>query len=425
MRIMWASHVIPYPPKSGVHLRSYHLLRAAGMHNDVDLLAFIQEPWLKIFYASREEALEDCTRHLRDICASVRFLPIDNLTRPFGKVRTAIEGVLSRQSYTVRWLQSRAARQAFADCARGAAYDLAHFDTISLAPFRPLFARTPATLGHHNVESHMLRRRSQSETDWLKRWYFLQESSSVGGYETRVAGNFAAHIACSELDCERLRALSAQIHAVAIPNGVDVEYFRPAGRAAQQHTLVFVGSLNWYPNVDAVSFLLREVWPLLKSRVPSVRLDVVGSAPPESILRLAASRADVKVHGFVDDVRPFMDAATLYVCPIRDGGGTKLKLLDAFAMAKCVVAHPIACEGIDVAAGRNVMLADSAAQFADCIQTLLENQILRERIGKAARELVVAHYSFAQIGRRLCEVFEAAAASGRQDLRPSSCGQLI
>src|ERR1700724_3897660 len=107
MRIMWASHVIPYPPKSGVHLRSYHLLRAAGMHNDVDLLAFIQEPWLKIFYASREEALEDCTRHLRDICASVRFLPIDNLTRPFGKVRTAIEGVLSRQSYTVRWLQSR------------------------------------------------------------------------------------------------------------------------------------------------------------------------------------------------------------------------------------------------------------------------------------------------------------------------------
>jgi glycosyltransferase involved in cell wall biosynthesis len=103
--------------------------------------------------------------------------------------------------------------------------------------------------------------------------------------------------------------------------------------------------------VDAVLFLLKQVWPAVKAAVPVLQLDIVGSAPPQSVLETAAPLNDVRVHGFVNDVRPLMDAATLYVCPIRDGGGTKLKLLDAFAMQKCVIAHPIACEGIDVNTG--------------------------------------------------------------------------
>lgn len=105
-----------------------------------------------------------------------------------------------------------------------------------------------------------------------------------------------------------------------------------------------------------------------------MKLDIVGSAPPQSILHLAHGLADVKVYGFVDDVRPFLESAAIFVCPIRDGGGTKLKILDAFAMGKCVVAHPIACEGIDVTSGRNVVLAESADEFIETIQSLLETK---------------------------------------------------
>jgi glycosyltransferase involved in cell wall biosynthesis len=409
MRILWVSHIIPYPPKSGVHLRSYNLLRAVAMQNEVDLVAFVQEPWLEIFYASREEALEDCERHLRQFCRSVRFLPIEKLARPLGKVRTALEGLFFPQCYTIRWLQGVAARKVFANLSRNATYDLVHFDTLSLAPCRPLFSKVPATLGHHNVESQILHRRAQNEGSWLKRLYFNQESRRVRSYEARVAYSFARHIACSELDCERLRAIAPQISAVAIPNGVDVEYFRPSAVATTNKSLIFVGSLNWYPNVDAVLFLLREVWPLLQARVPNVRLDVVGSAPPASVLRLASSLTNVRVHGFVDDVRPLIEGAAVYVCPIRDGGGTKLKLLDAFAMEKCVVAHPISCEGIEVISGRHVLLAETASSFADSIQAVLENLALRESIGKAARELVVNRYSFAQIGAQLCAEFARAA----------------
>jgi polysaccharide biosynthesis protein PslH len=409
MRILWASHIIPYPPKSGVHLRSYYLLREVAARHDVDLLAFIQEPWLDVFYPSRREGMEECARELGKLCRSVRFLPIDNLKRPAGKLRTAAEGLLCPTSYTIRWLQSAQAHAAFAEAARRTPYSLVHFDTIGLAPFRAHFPGTPASLGHHNIESHMLSRRGENERNIAKRLYFLQEGARVRRYEARMAGEFDLHITCSEVDCARLRDVAPSAHAVAVPNGVDVEYFRAAPSDSSAQSLIFVGSLNWYPNIDAVQFLLREVWPEAKARHPDLRLDIVGSAPPSSVVSLAAELKDVRVHGFVDDVRPLMNAATLYVCPIRDGGGTKLKLLDAFAMVKCVIAHPVACEGIDVSPGVNVQLADSAEAFVDAIDRLLSDTAKRFEMGRAARTLVVEKYAFSQIGRRLSDLFEAAA----------------
>jgi len=148
-------------------------------------------------------------------------------------------------------------------------------------------------------------------------------------------------------------------------------------------------------------------------RAPPVVRCRVGSAPPAALVGLAANLPDVTVHGFVDDVRPYMDAAALYICPIRDGGGTKLKLLDAFAMRKCVVAHPIACEGIDAVPGRHVVHAESAAQFVRAIVHLLGRPEERSALGVAARQLVVERYSFAQIWHQLAEVFGALAAKGQ------------
>lgn len=409
MQVLWASHLVPYPPKSGVHLRSFHLLRGVATQHDVDLIAFVQEPWLKIFYGSRTQALAECEKGLREICRSVRFLTIDSLARPAGKLRTAMAGMVSPAGYTLRWLQSSAAQRVFAAAAQERRYGLAHFDTIGLAPYRAPFGPVPATLGHHNIESHMLLRRAANEGDILKRAYFALEGARVRRYEARVAERFAAHITCSELDSERLHAIAPHANAVVIPNGVDVDYFQPRAPEAAAPSIIFVGSLNWYPNVEAVLFLLRDVWPALKAQIPQLHLDLVGSAPPDVVLELASSLPDVTVHGFVDDVRPFMEAATLYVCPIRDGGGTRLKLLDAFAMRKCVIAHPIACEGIDVVPGRHVEHATSAEEFVRSITRLLRAPDERRSMGLAAQQLVTERYSFAQIGRRLADLFGALA----------------
>jgi polysaccharide biosynthesis protein PslH len=424
VRVLWASHIIPYPPKSGVHQRSYHLLKGVAARHEVDLVAFIQEPWLRVFYPSREEALEDCERELRRLCRSVRLISIDGLQRPGGKWRTALEGLILPASYTVRWLQSPGSWRKFGEVARHGSYELAHFDTLGLAPFRRLFAGIPATLGHHNIESHMMQRRAANEANTLKRLYYLQEGMRVRGFEARIAGSFAAHITCSDLDSGRLRAIAPAARVVSIPNGVDVDYFRPAPTDTQRRSIIFVGSLNWYPNVSAVRFLLTQVWPSLKAAVPDLQLDIVGSAPPQSLRDLASAARDVTVHGFVGDVRPLLNAATLYVCPIRDGGGTKLKLLDAFAMQKSVVAHPLACEGIDVIPGRHVEFAESAEAFVERIRTLLQQPGTREQMGRAARQLVLDRYGFAEIGRRLSDLFGSLARPAQAAIGRGLAGDL-
>jgi glycosyltransferase involved in cell wall biosynthesis len=331
------------------------------------------------------------------------------MERPFGKVRTALEGLLFKDCYMARWLRSGVATEVLSRFAKEQRYDLAHFDLISVAPYRRLFADVPATLGYHNIESHMMLRRAEKDRNWPRKLYLWQEGKRLARYERRVAHEFAGHITCSELDSVRLRELVPDIEPVCIPNGVDVDYFAPLHRPAKRHSLIFVGTLTWYPNADAVVFLLREIWPALKAIVPDVTLDIVGAGAPPSVVDLASQCDGVTLHGFVPDIRPLVDAAAIFVCPIRDGGGTKLKVLDAFAMAKCVVAHPIACEGIDVADGVNVGLAESGAGFARQLSSLFDDDERRARIGAAARDLVVSRYAFAAIGQRLEEYLRVLA----------------
>lgn len=404
-RLLWVSHLIPYPPKSGVHLRAYNLLKSTAQAFDVDLVAFIQRHWVETFFKDFDAGVEGCRKELQSFCKTVTFVEIESVSRPRGKLRTALESLLPGYCYTVRWLQSKSASRAIGELCRRHPPDIAHFDTIGLAPYRKLLPRIPATLGHHNVESHMLLRRAANERNLLKKGYFLQEGLRLRNFERRTAADFSVHITCSDLDSSRLREVIPSVNAITIPNGVDTTFFQPQGTPEKPGSVIFVGSFNWYPNADAAEFLLREIWPLVAIRMPGVRLDLVGSGPTPSIRLLASKLENVHVHGFVDDVRPVMEAASLYVCPIRDGGGTKLKLLDAFSMEKCVIAHPIACEGIAVTAGQDVILADSAADFADRIQSLLNDADARRRVGRAARQLVTEQYSFQSIGESLQEVF--------------------
>jgi polysaccharide biosynthesis protein PslH len=156
-------------------------------------------------------------------------------------------------------------------------------------------------------------------------------------------------------------------------------------------------------------FFLRDIWPRLKQRVPDATMDIVGSNPPDLIVQRARALPGVTVHGYLPDVRPLIDTATIFVCPIRDGGGTKLKMLDAFAMSKCVVAHPIACEGINVAPERDVILASTPEQFVTAISGLLIDDERRRAIASAARRLAENEYSFQRIGARFNSAVEAVA----------------
>jgi sugar transferase (PEP-CTERM/EpsH1 system associated) len=417
MNMLWLAHAIPYPPKAGFLLRSYNLLKELARHQTVDLIAFVQEQWVTTLFDNYAAGIEESRRALGEFCRNVTFLPIDNLRRPGGKHITALQALASGSSYSASWLHSSAAREAIARQMAASAYDLVHFDTIGLAPYRDLVQRAPATLMHHNIESHMMLRRADNATHRLARLYFQHEGRLLRKLEQRTASQFSRHITCSDLDSERLKELMPQVDAVAIPNGVDCEFFTSKGGATRPNSLIFVGTMNWYPNVDAMMFFLREIWPGLQQRIPSVTLDIAGSNPPESVVQLAQSLSNVKVHGYVPDVRPMIDSAAVFVCPIRDGGGTKLKILDAFAMKKCVVAHPIACEGIDATDGRDVVFASEPQEFIARIVELLNDDARRARIGAAARELVERQYSFRAIGAQFSQVMADVVHASRTGTR--------
>ena len=200
--------------------------------------------------------------------------------------------------------------------------------------------------------------------------------------------------------------LVPQASVQTIPNGVDIDYFKPQGLPTLPDRLIFVGRMNWYPNIKAVQYIAKNIWPKLKQKHPGLECDIIGANPPMSVITLSKELPGFNVHGFVDDVRPFIESATIYVCPIQDGGGTKLKILDAMAMAKAIVAHPVACEGIGVRNNQNIMIAENETAFVDTIDFLLKTKEKRETLGKNARRLVEEHYNYYSIGKNLSHAFQ-------------------
>jgi len=406
MRILWLSHLVPYPPKAGVLLRSFNLIRELSRYHEINLIAFRQDDFLETFYVDLNEGLSVARAELERFCENVDFVPIQAETQLLGKYKVAVTSLIAGECYTIRWLDSQNTRSAIRKLLTNKTFDLIHFDTISLCPFRDLISGGKISLGHHNIESHMLLRRADKEKSMLKSWYFGQEGHRLEEYERKVCSHFDINITCSVLDSERLRTIAPDATVVEVENGVDLQYFLSRRRTEHRRSLVFVGTMNWYPNIEAAEFLVAKIMPALQRVDPVFHLKIVGSSPAKSVIQIARENGNVAVTGYVDDVRPYIERAEVYVCPITDGGGTKLKLLDAFSMAKAVVCHPVAAEGIDVVPGRDVIFAENVTEFVDAIVRLSNNPNLRGRLGANARALVEKKYSYRSIGEKCSAIFE-------------------
>ena len=262
-------------------------------------------------------------------------------------------------------------------------------------------------LNHHNVESDMMFRRAKKEKNILKKSYFYLEAYKLRVYEKNEINNFNINVTCSDLDSLRIETLSPGVATHVIPNGVDTDFFSASNKVTPDpYYLVFIGGMSWYPNREAMLFFARQVWPLLKEKIPGIHMHVVGEAPPEELHELAKVDDNYHVHGFVDDVKSIFYQAGIYVCPISDGGGTKLKILDALAMGKPIVAHRIACEGIDVIDGTNVLFAEAPEEYVYNIKKLIEDQTLMEELGVNNRKLILEKYSYRVIGGDLLKLLE-------------------
>jgi len=405
LKVLWISHFVPYPPKGGMLSRSYNLLKEVAAANDIYLLAFIQRKPLITMFDSLEQGLRESREHLSVLCKTVEFIDIPSETSRYGKYTEALRSLITRLPYTVNWLTAPGMLQAVNVILDKHNLDVVHVDTISLAQYIDAFRNIPKLLTHHNIESHMMLRRVSGERNPLKKMYYRIEGNKLRAYEKELCRQFQMNITCSSLDSERLREIDNSLEICEIENGVDINYFKPRkDTASNEASLIFVGGLNWYPNRDAMIYFADEIWPLLKKSC-QIRMDVIGQDPPQKLLDLARQDSSYRVHGFVDDVRPYMESAGIYVCPIREGGGTRLKILDALAMKKPLVAHPLSCEGIDVEEGESVLFATQPEEFRDRILLLLGNEELRNRMGAAGRELVRSKYSYTYLGDKLSRLY--------------------
>ena len=401
MKILWLSHVIPYPPKGGVLQRCYNLIKEVSKYHEIQLLSFIQTDILKAMFSSVDKGLSEAKTHLSAFTKYQEYIDIPCERSKYGKELLALTSLITSDPYSINWLKSNKMETSIDRILKESDFDIVHFDTISLAPYASHFPDIPKVMDHHNIESHMMLRRAQQEKNILKKAYYYQEAKKLLTYEKSVCPLFDLHITCSSLDSDRLRDINNSLSIKEVPNGVDVEYFQPMRTNELDNNLIFAGSLNWYPNIDAMLFFADEIWPQLRTENPTVIMNVVGNSPHPRLIELAKSDERFLVHGFVDDVREYISKSSIYVCPIRDGGGTKLKVLDAFAMGMATVAHPVACEGIAVKDGFNVLLAETPSEFVDKINYLLQHPDLRTRIGDNARETALKHYSFEMIGSQL------------------------
>lgn len=412
LKILWLSHLIPYPPKSGVLMRSYHLIHELAKHHDVDLFAFNQSRLFRSHFPDTQIGLATIRDHFRDFIDRFHIEQIPSESRSLGRQMLALGSLIRPDTYTINWLKSRPARKALAQWLRDKNYDLIHFDTISLAPYLPADARCPVAMDHHNIESHMMLRRASHETKALKKWYFSQEGKRLRKYERKTLRRFDAHIVCSVDDQQRLLDLDRSLTVKVVPNGILVKPERPPRNPHYQPPkLLFIGGLDWYPNTDAVHFFLDDIWQLIAREMPLVEIDIIGKNPTEKMRDHAARDKRVHLHGFVDNIARYYEEAAVYVCPIRDGGGTKLKVLDALAHRVPLVGFPAACEGLALENNVHVGIALKPTEFAEKTLSLIKSPAKSQELGDAGYGVVKNEFDVGMIGVELAKFYSGIRAN--------------
>jgi glycosyltransferase involved in cell wall biosynthesis len=378
--------------------RSFHLIVGAAEAFDVDLVTFCQTA-----FHPDESSLAAARQGLKEY---VRILQVCDLPADRGRVSRAWllgTSAFARTPYTIRWNSSRSMWKALRAISSSNRYDLVHFDTIGMFQYRNLFPDSAWVLNHHNIESHLIERRSQG-AGVLARSYLRWEATRLARWERIHGAEADLHLAVSDLDVDRLRRVIGDAPAAVIENAVDTEFFRPTeGRQMPGH-IVFAGRIDAYANAEAVRWMRDEIWPQL--RAGSARsVAIIGRSPPPDIISWGHSAPDVEVTGYVDDVRPYLDAGEVYLCPIRDGGGTRLKLLDAMSMGLPIVSHRMAIEGLSVVPGEHLLVADDAEGLISHVEALLADPERRKKIGRNARARAEELYGAPAVRRRLVAAY--------------------
>jgi polysaccharide biosynthesis protein PslH len=402
MKVLFVAPYLPSPPRFGGQRRMDGLMRGlAAAGHEVSILSF----------TSTDQWTEESAVATRLFCKKVTTLSDLDARSLSEKRRLQLRSLASLNSYEHLQVKRRGDFQRQIDEHLAAEdYDVVQVEFANMASYRysrrgkkPLLV-----LDEHNIEYDLQRRTAGSAEGKFRKVYNSLNWRKLGREEKAAWRRFDGVVLTSVRDAQLLTSVSPETLSAVVPNGVNVEQFQPAPVAPESDQLLFFGANNYFPNHDALIYFIDEILPLVIQRRPNVKLSIVGPGAQPAVL--ARQGRHVEIVGFVDDVMPHLDRASVVVVPLRIGGGTRLKIVEAMAKSKAIVSTRIGAEGIDVTHDRNVLLADSPADFADQVVRALSEPDLTRKLGEQARILAEERYAWTAVVGELVRFYDKLKA---------------
>jgi sugar transferase (PEP-CTERM/EpsH1 system associated) len=395
VKILWVKAGGLIPPDTGGKIRSYNILRQLAKDNEVTFFSF---------YANHEN---DEHRSLGKIFRRVITIPLDvPPTRSIGGVFDYAWNLFSTEPYNLTRYCRPIVRDELRALLREESFDVILCDFLVAAGVIPWDVDLPKVVFTHNVEATIWRRHFEVASNLLWKALSWREWKRMEAAERKYLRKADQVLTVSDNDRNAFAAFLTPEKLTVIPTGADTDFFRPMPENEIPNSMVFVGSMDWLPNEDAMIYFVNEIFPLILEEMPDAVLYIVGRLPSSRLQSLASRHSQVNLTGRVEDVRPYFAKGSVNIVPIRIGGGTRIKIFEAMSMGKAVVSTTVGAEGLPLNDGEHLLLADDPASFARCTLTLLRNPSMRNNLGTAARGLIERKYSWTTVSAGFATVLQ-------------------
>jgi polysaccharide biosynthesis protein PslH len=391
LRVLVLDEGIPYPPNAGKSSRTWNLLRRLASRHSICILCYGHP------YAPG-------TLEARDVGIDLRLVEPRANPEGWRLYLRLFLNLFSVFPFPVTKHYSHAFQRQFDELLNEDSWDLIQCEWTPYARFITHTPKTPVLMATHNVESQIWARRAKHAGNPFAKVFFRSQEWKMRRFEKRALLRASAATVVTSLELSTLRSWGVT-NINLVPNGVDLESRSATPEAEDEDELLFLASLDWYPNLDALGYFVKNILPAVRARRPSVHLRIVGRKPAKSVMEQYSCLPGIDFVGEVNEVRSHLDRATVIIVPLRIGGGSRIKILEALAAGKAVISTTIGAEGLDVISGEHLLIANSPAEFAGGVEELLASTQLRRRLGNNGRKLVTDRYGWDQIANRLESVW--------------------
>jgi sugar transferase (PEP-CTERM/EpsH1 system associated) len=389
MNILFLTKEVPFPPDNGHRNRSFHMLEGLAKKHSISLICF-----------GNSQTDENRIEGIKQYCDSITIIPAKKQQNRLSFLFLAFSGILSFLPNAIKSRYSPEMKEKVEKLLQNDKIECVLCDSIYQAVHLSKQKRAKTILAEHNIESLIIYRYFLIERNLFKKLYAFLEWVKFRSFENKTWPIFDKCMVVSDPEKEEISKRTVQRNIEIIPNGVDTNYFNFNNVKEKPLSLIYTGQMDWHPNIDAMDYFLRKIFPLIKAQIPDISFCILGHKPPKKI-QILAERSHSIITGFVDDVRSYVAEASVFVVPLRIGSGTRLKILEAMSMGKPIVSTSIGCEGLEVTNGENIVIADEPALFANQVIKLLQDPVLRKKLGSAARRTVEEKYTWDKITEKL------------------------